>query len=145
MTQFEAEGRIKTNPAGVIGNDAMLNEVHSQGDGGTNRHKFDAAGVMNGGNKAGMVGAEDGGGIWPINVLGDVGNGDHGAPSNEYDMPNALMGGAGNRAEAPKSPAQTPPPSPRSWRSKISSLNPSTHSYTPWQHRHQIQQHSSFR
>ena len=29
VTLFEAEGRIETNPAGVVGNDAMLDEAHS--------------------------------------------------------------------------------------------------------------------
>ena len=144
MTQFEAEGRIETNLAGVVGNDAMLDEAHGQGHGGSNRQKFDAAGVMNGGNKVGMAGAEDGGGIWPINVPGDVGNGDHGAPSNKYDMPNALMGGVGNGAGVRKSPAQTPPSKPGKLEVQNVFLK-SVDSYTPWQHRHQIQQHSSFR
>ena len=128
MTLFEVEGRIETNPAGVVGNDAMLDKEHSQDYGGSNRHKSNAAGVINGGNKVGMAGAEDSRGIWPINVPGDVGNGGYGAPSNEYDMPNALMGGAGSGAGVPKSPAhRLPPSSPGNWRSKISSLNPWTH------------------
>ena len=128
VTLFEAEGRIETNPAGVVGNDAMLDEAHSQEYGGSNQHKSDVAGVMNGGNKVGMAGAEDSGGTWPINVPGDVGNGDNGAPSNEHDMPNALMGGAGSGAGVPKSPAhRLPTSSPGSWRSKISSLNLWTH------------------
>lgn len=43
-------------------------------------------------------------------------------------MPNALMRGAGNGAGVPKSPAhRLRPSSPGSWRSKISSLNPWTH------------------
>lgn len=51
VTLFEAEGRIETNPAGVVGNDAMLDEAHSREYGGSNRHKSNIAGVMNGGNK----------------------------------------------------------------------------------------------
>lgn len=128
MTLFEAEGRIEINPAGVVGNDVMLDEAHSQEYGGSNRHKSNIAGVMNGGSRVGMAGAGDSRGIWPINVPGDVGNGDHGTPSNEYNMPDALIGGAGNGAGIPKSPAhRLPPSSPGSWRSKISSLNPWTH------------------
>lgn len=63
MTLFKAEGRIETNLAGVVGNDAILYEAHSQEYGGSNRNKSDAAGVMNGGNKIGMTGAEDSGRI----------------------------------------------------------------------------------
>ena len=72
MTLLEAEGRIETNPAEVVGNDAMPDEAHSQEYGGSN--------------------------------------------------------GAGNGAGVPKLPAhRLPPSSPGSWRSKISILNPWTH------------------
>lgn len=40
---------VVTHPAGVVGNDAMLDEAHSQEYGGSNRHKSNIAGVMNGG------------------------------------------------------------------------------------------------
>lgn len=69
VTQFEVGGGIETNPAGIIENNAMLDEAHSQEYDGGNRHESDAAGVMNGANKVGMAGAGDSGGIWPINGL----------------------------------------------------------------------------